>query len=468
MILQQHYLGCLSQASYFLGDRRTKTAIVVDPRRDVEIYVEEARRAQLEIRLVVLTHFHADFLAGHLELRERTGAEIALGHRAEAEYPFLPLREGEDIELGDLRIGVLETPGHTPEGISVLVYDQKVSKVVPHAVLTGDTLFIGDVGRPDLLASIGVTAQDLAGMLYDSLREKLLKLPDSVLVYPGHGAGSACGRNLSSETVSTIGSQRRTNYALQPMAKADFVALVTAPMAAAPVYFAFDARQNRRERETLDEVLVRALRPLELPSVLKLANAGAVVLDVRDPEDFAVGHLHGSLSVGLDGRFASWAGTLIAPDAAVVLVADPGRETEAALRLGRIGYDRVAGYLEGGAAAFADRPELVRKIERIAPGELARRLGSTAPPMVLDVRGPGEREASHIEGSISIPLPELAGRVSEIPRERPFVVHCAAGYRSIIAASLLEQRGFSGLTDLVGGIDAWESAGQPVVQTTGG
>lgn len=464
MILEQHYLTCLSQASYFLGDEESKTAIVVDPRRDVDVYIDEAKKLGLEIRLVVLTHFHADFLAGHLELRERTGAEIALGRRAVTEFPFRPLREGDDLVFGNLRLAILETPGHTPESVCILVYDLAQSNAEPRAVLTGDTLFIGDVGRPDLLASVGATAEELAGMMYDSLREKLLPLSDAVLVYPGHGAGSACGRNIGKETVSTLGEQRRLNYALRPMSKERFVELLTAPMAAPPAYFAYDAQRNREEHPTLAESLRRALRPLSLAEVLKLANAGAMVLDVRDPSAYAAAHLRGSLSIGLDGKYASWAGTVIPPETLLVLVTDPGREEEAAMRLGRIGYDRIAGYLDGGADAFASRSDLVRSVERIDAAELARRLASRAPPRVVDVRGPGEYAAGYIEGALSIPLPELSDRAAEIPRDRPFVLHCAGGYRSMIAASLLERRGVTPLTDLTGGFNGWQQSGQRVVQ----
>lgn len=466
MILQQHYLECLSQASYLLGDEKTKTAIVVDPRRDVDVYIDAAQKLGLKIQLVILTHFHADFLAGHLELRARTGAEIALGHRAKAEFPFRKLREGEDLTFGDLRIAILETPGHTPEGICLLVHDLAESRDTPKAVLTGDTLFLGDVGRPDLMASVGVSAEELAGMMYDSLREKLLPLPDSVLVYPGHGAGSACGRSLSKETVSTMGDQRRLNYALRPMGKERFVALLTEPMPPPPAYFSFDANLNRAERPTLYESLERALRPLSLAEVIRERNTGAVLLDTRDPDDFAAAHLAGSLSIGIDGRFASWAGTVIPPASRIVLIADAGREREAALRLGRIGYDRITGFLAGMPAALKADPQHLRTIERIPPAELSRRLASATPPNVLDVRATSEHESAHIEHALNIPLPDLATRSAEIPRDRPFVIHCAGGYRSMIAASLLEQQGFHPLTDLLGGFNAWQTASLPTTAPT--
>ncbi|MBI1894247.1 MAG: MBL fold metallo-hydrolase, partial [Candidatus Rokubacteria bacterium] len=301
MILKQYYLGCLAHASYLVGDEETHTAVVVDPQRDIGQYLEDARQQGLEIRYVFLTHFHADFVAGHLELRDRVGARICLGARAEAEYAFTPMNDGDALELGKVRLKVLETPGHTPEAISILVYDLAKDERSPHAVLTGDTLFIGDVGRPDLMASVGSTASELAGMLYDSLRGKLLTLPDETLVYPAHGAGSMCGKNLSSDTVSTIGVQRRYNYALQPMSKEEFVALVTADQPEPPDYFAYDAMLNRRERPTLDEALLHEITPLSSDQVLELQAKGAQVVDTRAPQDFAGAHLAGSINIGLIG-----------------------------------------------------------------------------------------------------------------------------------------------------------------------
>jgi hydroxyacylglutathione hydrolase len=458
MILQQHYLACLSQASYLIGDEESATAIVVDPRRDVDVYLDEARRLGLTVRHVFLTHFHADFVSGHLELARRAGAEIHLGIRARADYPFTPVRDGDRLELGKLRLEVLETPGHTPESISILVYDIAADPQRPHAVLTGDALFIGDVGRPDLLASEGFEASELASMLYDSLHGKLMRLPDATLVYPAHGAGSACGKNLSQETVSTIGAQRKLNYALQPMSRERFVELVSSGQPEMPAYFAHDAAQNRRERPTLEETLQRSLRPLSLDEALRMKNAGAVLLDVRDPDDYARAHVAGSTNIGLGGRFASWAGTLIDRERPIVVVADPGREREAVLRLGRIGFDQVAGYLEGGPRAFERRADLVASHPRIDPAELARRRSSARAPLVLDVRTEVEWAAGAIEASINLPLAQLERSLDRIPRGREIAVHCQSGYRSSIAASLLEQAGFQPISDLAGGWLAWEAA----------
>ncbi|HVS10277.1 MAG TPA: rhodanese-like domain-containing protein [Planctomycetota bacterium] len=463
MILQQHYLACLSQASYLIGDEESATAIVVDPRRDVDVYLDEARRLGLTVRHVFLTHFHADFVSGHLELARRAGARIHLGARARADYPFTPVREGDRLELGKLRLEVLETPGHTPESISILVYDLAADPERPHAVLTGDALFIGDVGRPDLLASEGFEASELASMLYDSLHGKLMRLPDATLVYPAHGAGSACGKNLSQETVSTIGAQRKLNYALQPMSRERFVELVSSGQPEMPAYFAHDAALNRRERPTLEETLQRSLRPLSLEEALRMRNAGAVLLDVRDPDDYARGHLSGSTNIGLGGRFASWAGTLLERERAIVVVAEPGREREAVLRLGRIGFDQVAGYLENGPRAFERRADLVASHPRIDPAELAQRRSSARPPLVLDVRTQPEWAAGAIEGSLNLPLAQLERSLDRIPRGGEIAVHCQSGYRSSIAASLLEQAGFQPLSDLAGGWLAWEAA-QPSSQ----
>jgi glyoxylase-like metal-dependent hydrolase (beta-lactamase superfamily II)/rhodanese-related sulfurtransferase len=461
MILEQYYLGCLSQASYLIGDEGTGAAAIVDPRRDVDLYIDEAQKRGLALRHVILTHFHADFVAGHLELRERTGATIHLGAHARASYPFEPLAEGDEVVLGRVRLRALETPGHTPEGISLLVFDGQGP--APKAVLTGDTLFIGDVGRPDLMASAGMQAGDLAGMLYDSTREKLMTLPDDTLVYPGHGAGSACGKNISKDTVSTIGAQKRLNAALQPMSRDEFIALVTAELPAAPSYFAFDAGLNREERPRLEQMLA-GLRALSFAEVERALAGGALALDVRDPELFAAGHLAGALSIGLDGRFASWAGTVIAPGTELVLIAPAGREREAALRLGRIGYDRVAGYLAGGLEAVpAGRRASVARVDAPALSSALSRKGA---PRVLDVRERGERAAQSIEGSLFIPLGELAGRASEVPAGA-LVVHCAGGYRSMIAASLLARAGREDLADLRGGMGAWNAAGLPTVAAAG-
>ena len=466
MILEQYYLGCLAHASYLVADEQGGTAAVIDPQRDVDQYLRDARRLGVRIRHVLLTHFHADFVAGHLELRDREGATIYLGSSARAEYEFVPIGDGSVIELGpEVRLEVLETPGHSPESISILAYDLASDRSAPSAVLTGDTLFIGDVGRPDLRASLGWSAEDLGALLYDSLRDKLLQLPDATLVYPAHGAGSLCGKNLSADTVSTIGAQRRYNYALQPMSREEFVRIVTADQPDSPAYFTYDARLNAKERPTLEEALDRELQPLSLQRVLEVEGEGADILDTRDPVDFEGGHLARSVNVGLGGSYATWCGTLLDAERPVVIVAALGREQEAALRLGRIGFDIVVGYLEGGMQALEARPDLVARAERVTAGSLAEQLGSAEAPLLLDVRTEREWREKRIGASVNIPLARLAKQLCELPHDRPVVVHCASGYRSAIALSVLLREGFEEVADLVGGMAAWESS---KLETVGG
>jgi hydroxyacylglutathione hydrolase len=458
MVLKQYYLGCLAHASYLVADPEAGVAAVVDPQRDVEQYVDDARALGCRITDVFLTHLHADFIAGHLELRDREHAEIHLGARASAEYAFTAMGDGEVLTLGRVRLTVLETPGHSPESISLLVYDPEFSETAPYAVLTGDTLFIGDVGRPDLRASLGWSAEELGSMLYDSLQRKLAPLPDETLVYPAHGAGSLCGKNLSTDTVSTIGVQRRYNYALQPMSRERFIEIVTADQPDTPAYFTYDAVLNARERPTLDEALERELQPLSLDRVLKLTDAGAQLLDTREPAEFEAAHLRGAVNVGLGGSFATWCGTILDSERPVVLVAEPGREVEAATRLGRIGFDSVAGYLAGAMQQLGDSPQLVERTERITAGVLAEQLRSAEPPLVVDVRTEHEWEENRVEGAMNLPLSRLGERVGDLPSERSLVVYCASGYRSAIAASMLLRDGRDVL-DLVGGLPAWNAGG---------
>jgi hydroxyacylglutathione hydrolase len=461
MIFKQFYLPCLAHASYVIGDEATGAAAVVDPQRDTDQYIAFAAEHALKIKHVFLTHLHADFVAGHLELRDREGAAIYLGAAAKATYPFTPLRDGEILELGRVRLKVLETPGHTPESISILVYDLNVSESQPHAVLTGDTLFIGDVGRPDLRVALGWSAAELGGMLFDSLHTKLLALPDQSLVYPAHGAGSLCGKALSKETFSTLGEQRRSNYALQPMSKEAFIQVVTADQPEAPSYFTYDAVLNSQERPTLDQTLAR-VNPMALDDLLALQETGAQILDTRDPGEFAAAHLAGSINVGLGGQYATWAGTVLNRDHPIVIIADPGRENESATRLGRIGFDHVAGFLKDGLHSLKSRPELTVTTERVSAPFAAELLSSNEPPLAVDVRAPREREQKHIAGSLSLPLNHLVENLRKLPRDRSLLVYCAGGYRSSIAASLLQCGGFERVSEIAGGIVGWESANLPV------
>jgi len=462
VIFKQFYLPCLAHASYVVGDEQTGTAAVVDPQRDTDQYIAFAAEHVLKIRHVFLTHLHADFVAGHLEMRDRVGAIIYLGAAAKAAYAFTPLRDGAIIKFGRVRLKVLETPGHTPESISILVYDLNASDSQPHAVLTGDALFIGDVGRPDLRTALGWSAADLGGMLFDSLHRKLLALPDPCLVYPAHGAGSLCGKALSKETVSTLGEQRRTNYALQPMSKEAFIQVVTADQPEAPAYFNYDAVLNSQERPTLDQALAREMNPLTLDGVLELQAQGAQILDTRDATEFASAHLAGSINIGLIGQYATWAGTVLDRKHSIVIIADPGRENESAIRLGRIGFDHVAGYLQNGLHSLESRPELVAFTERLSAQFAAELLSSSQPPLAIDVRAPREREQKHIGGSLGIPLNRLKENLETLPKNRPLLAYCAGGYRSSIAASLLQASGFVPVSEIAGGIAAWEAAKFPI------
>jgi glyoxylase-like metal-dependent hydrolase (beta-lactamase superfamily II)/rhodanese-related sulfurtransferase len=479
VIFKQFYLSCLAHASYLIGDESTGTAAVVDPQRDIDQYIAFASEHALKIRHVFLTHLHADFVAGHLELRDRAGATIYLGAAAKAGYAFTPLRDGDTVEFGRIRLKALETPGHTPESISIVVFDLDTSDTQPHAVLTGDTLFIGDVGRPDLRVALGWSAAELGGMLFDSLHTKLLGLPDQSLVYPAHGAGSLCGKAISKETVSTLGEQRRFNYALQPMTKEAFIGVVTADQPEAPPYFTYDAVLNSQERPTLDQALAREMKPLTLDAVLAMqaegaqdgsghsgvqadVRSGVQVLDTRDPEVFAAAHLAGSINVGLGGQYATWAGTVLDHAHPIVIIAAPGRENESAIRLGRIGFDHIAGYLENGLHSLESRPELIASTERLSAPFAAERLSSPQPPLAIDVRTPREHAQNHIDGSLSVPLSRLKDNLKTLPKDRPLLVYCAGGYRSSIAASILRGSGFDSVAEIAGGFAAWETAGLPM------
>jgi hydroxyacylglutathione hydrolase len=458
MILKQFYLPCLAHASYIIGDEKTGTAVVVDPQRDTNHYIEFAAANGLTIKYVFLTHLHADFVAGHLELRDRVGAAICLGAAAKAAYAFTPFADGDVLEFGTVRLEVIETPGHTPESISIAVYDLNANPSQPHAVLTGDTLFIGDVGRPDLRAALGWSAVDLGGMLFDSLHNKLMALPDESLVYPAHGAGSLCGKALSKETVSTLGEQRRTNYALRPMTKEAFIQVVTADQPDAPAYFNYDAVLNSQERPTLDQAMAKEMNPLTLDAVLNLQANAAQILDTRDPTEFAAAHLRGSINIGLGGQYATWVGTVLDRQHPIVIIATPGRENEAAIRLGRIGFDHVAGFLKDGLHSLESRPDLTMSTERLSAPFAAAMLASSDPPLLIDVRAPRERDQKFIAHSISIPLNHLVERIGELPKSRSLIMHCAGGYRSSIAASLLQSRGFTDASEIAGGIAGWEAA----------
>lgn len=452
MKFTQYYLDCLSQASYLVGDETTGRAVVVDPRRDIDEYVKDAEAAGLTIELVIETHFHADFLSGHLELAAATGAQIGFSSVASPEFPSRKLGDGERYSLGEVELEFLHTPGHTPESLSIVVYE-KAGDEVPYGVLTGDTLFIGDVGRPDLLASIGFTRDELADQLYESLHDKLLPLPDDTRVYPAHGAGSACGKNLSTETWSTMGEQRQTNYALLAPDKKTFIDLVTEGQPPAPEYFVYAAVLNRQHRELLDESVMP--EALDLEAFDRLVAGGAMIVDGRTPEDFAFAHLDHSINVGLDGRYAEFAGSVVPTDVDIVLVVDEDFELEAKNRLARIGFDRVVGYLRHPLLVMETHPDRVRHASRMTAAEYEQRKGEIEGLQLVDIRNPGEIALGTIEGSLEMPAGQLPNRLDELDPTAPTIVFCAGGYRSSVAASLLRQKGFEDVTDILGGYGAW-------------
>jgi len=444
MHFSQHYLTCLSHASYLIGDETTGAAVVVDPQRDVSDYLAEAGEAGLHITHVIETHVHADFVSGHLELARATGATICYGAGATIGFPVRHLRDGERIELGEIVLEIRATPGHTPESISVVIWEHEGDDV-PYGVLTGDTLFIGDVGRPDLLAAVGHHPDAMARELFRSLRTRLLTLPDATKVFPAHGAGSACGKSLSSELQSTIGEQRAGNYALQTTSEDEFVNLVTEGQPARPRYFSYDADRNRELHPLFDER--DAPRPLSLERVVAAQRDGAQVLDTRTPEDFALGHLAGSINVGLEGRFAEYAGAVLDARAPIVLVCDPGAELEAKTRLARVGYDNVVGALADPLIEFVAHPEAIQQAKRLAASDLGDEV-------VIDIRGKGETESGYYDDARLIPLPQLLDELENLDHDKPTVVYCAGGYRSSIAASVLRAHGFRDVADVVGGYTA--------------
>ena len=456
MHFTQYYLDCLSQASYLIGDEKTGQAVVVDPRRDVAEYIADADAAGLHIVGVINTHFHADFVSGHLELARQTGAWIGYGEAAQADFEVRPLADGERLSLGDVTLEVMATPGHTPESISVLVYEHADDDVA-YGVLTGDALFIGDVGRPDLLASVGVTAHELGEQLYDSIQNKLMGLHDDVRVFPAHGAGSACGKNLSTERQSTIGVQRKLNYACQPMSQERFIEIVTEGQPSAPSYFIYNATLNKQEREVYDEgVAVPALDDAAVESALA---GGAVVHDARSDQDFGVAHLRGSINVPADGRMAETVGMVLAPQQSVVVIAHEGQEQEVATRFARIGFDNVVGFVPEPERYFLEHEGDVEHSSRLTVTEVETALADDDVQLV-DIRNAGELADGMIPGAVHIPLAELPKRSGELDPQRPVLLYCAGGWRSSVGASALRAQGFADVSDVLGGYNAW-LLGQP-------
>lgn len=459
MYFEQFYLGCLAHASYLLASQGE--AVVVDPQRDVDIYLKAAEEHGVKIRHIFETHLHADFVSGHKELAARTGAKIYIGARAGAGFPHVDVQDGFELRVGTMVIRALDTPGHTQESICLVIVDEEKS-TDPWAVLTGDTLFIGDVGRPDL--SKEHTPAELAGMLYDSLQNKLLALGDDVLVYPAHGAGSLCGRNMRAERSSTIGTERLTNYALQIKSRAEFIRQLTTNLPTRPEYFLQDAEINRQGASALNDIgELLAFTPAELRSML---DEGAVALDVRPGDQFAQAHVPGSINIALSGQFASWAGTVLGLSTCPMLIAEsPEQLSEARLRLARVGIESVAGYLQGGVAAWKQAGFALAEVPQITVQDLHNSLQAEA-SQVLDVRREPEWNAAHIESATWWPLDNFKISTPEIDRDRPVAVHCKGGYRSMIACSLLQRAGFTNVTNVIGGFDAWQEAKLPVESKT--
>ena len=471
MYFQPFYLTCLAHASYMVGSEGI--AAVVDPQRDVEIYIEEAKQQGLRIAYVLETHLHADFVSGHTELAERTGATICISEKAGAKFPHRGMREGEKISFGKCELTFLETPGHTPESMCMVVTDLERG-AEPWAVLTGDTLFIGDVGRPDL--SPGYTAQQLAGMLYDSLHGKLLKLADGVQVFPAHGAGSLCGRSIGSERSSTIGKEKQFNYAIQPMTRDAFIAMLTTDLPERPGYFARDAEINREGAEAMKELAPLAgLAPEEVERLMSAKQGAAIVLDTRPSGDYFAAHIPGSVHIALSGQYAAWAGSIIGLDQPIVLLGEDAEHVEESrMRLARVGIERILGYVEGGVGAWQRSGRRAAQSAQVSAGELRNMLASGDEIQVVDVRRPAEWEAGHIAEGHLKPLNQFATLLApngdsgkklfaDLDHSRPVAVHCKGGYRSAIATSLLERAGFETVANVTGGFDAWEAQKLPMV-----
>jgi hydroxyacylglutathione hydrolase len=458
MYFKQFYLGCLAHASYLIGSEGE--AVVVDPQRDVDQYIAEAEAQGFNISHVIETHLHADFVSGHRELAARTGADIIFGSRSGVEFPHRAVNDGEEINLGRVTLRFLDTPGHTPESISIVVIDDEVSPL-PQKVLTGDALFIGDVGRPDLAGSKGYTAEQMARMLYESLHGKLLKLEDDVQVFPAHGAGSLCGRNISKETSSTIGEQRRFNYALQPMPKDEFVRMMTTDLPEAPGYFPRDAEMNRTGAAAIQDL--PSPPELSAEEIAARSREGYLILDVRPSAAYGNGHIRGSINLALAGQFASWAGTLIAAGTPIIIVADePAEVGEAALRLARVGIESVKGYLGGGMYLWDQAGMAAATMPQIPVDELRSRIDEGAGLQIVDVRRRGEYDNGHAPGAVNLPLDHLEAQVGMLDPKRPTAVICASGYRSSAATSIFERRAFSEIFNVVGGTNAWIAAGHPI------
>lgn len=465
MKIEQIYTGCLAQGTYMISSNGK--AAVIDPLRDIQPYLDRAKKENVTIEYIFETHFHADFVSGHLDLAKATGAKIVYGPTAKPSFPAHIAKDGEEFPLGDVTFRLLHTPGHTMESSCFLLRDENGKD---HAIFTGDTLFIGDVGRPDLAQkAAGMTKEELAGLLYDSLRTKVMPLAGDVIVYPAHGAGSACGKNMSTETVSTIGIQKQTNYALRAdLSREGFIKEVTEGLLPPPGYFPMNVKMNKEGYDSIGDVMERGNRPLSPAAFEAVANeTGALLLDTRDPEIFVAGFIPNSINIGINGNFAPWAGAMITDILQpILLVTETGKEEETITRLARVGYDRVIGYLRGGIDAWKNDNREVDTIRSVSAGEFAAKGDRSLP--VVDVRRPGEFETEHVEGAMNLPLDYINENMAGYPKDEPFYLHCAGGYRSVIAASILKSRGYGNMINIEGGFGGIRKAGPSTLKLASG
>lgn len=450
MKIEQMYTGCLAEAAYYIESEGE--VAIIDPLRETDPYIEKAQANGAKIKYIFETHFHADFVSGHIDLARKSGATIVYGPNANPEYDIYSAHDGEVFEIGKLKIKVLHTPGHTLESTTYLLIDENGKN---HAIFTGDTLFIGDVGRPDLAIKTDLTKEDLAGMLYESLQNKIMPLEDDVIVYPAHGAGSACGKNMSKETTDTLGHQKEVNYALKATDKEQFIKEVTADIPPAPQYFQKNAMMNKLGYDSIDEVMDKGLKALSPDDIEEEMRQGALLLDTRQAQDFNKGFIPGSLFIGLDGSFAVWVGTLITDlHQKIIVLTDKGRESEAVLRLARVGYDNSIGYVDGGIEAWRAAGKPVDTITSITADELNAKLQSGTVENLIDVRKPSEYDAEHAEAATNFPLDFINEHLNDLDKDKTYHIHCAGGYRSMIAASILRQQGYKNLVDIIGGFNA--------------
>lgn len=464
MRIEQIYTGCLAQGAYYIESEGE--VAIIDPLREVQPYIDRADAANAKIKYVFETHFHADFVSGHVTLAEKTGAKIVYGPSAKTAYEIIVAEDNQIFELGKVKIKVLHTPGHTLESCCFLLLDEEGKE---HALFSGDTLFLGDVGRPDLAQKANeITQEDLAGMLYDSLREKIMILPDELIIYPGHGAGSACGKNMSKETVGTLGEQKRTNYALRSdMTKEEFIDEVTDGLATPPAYFPDSVMKNKEGSLSIDTIIKRGMRALSPEEFERVANEEeAIVLDVRGSKDFVKGFVPKAISIGIDGGFAPWVGTVLGDmQQNILLVCPEGREEETVTRLARVGFDNTLGFLKGGMEAWIQAGKEIDTLRSISAEELEKECLDTN-YKIIDVRKPGEYDAGHLKQATLLPLEDINTNIQEFPKDEPFYIHCAGGYRSLICASILKRRGYHNMIDIAGGYSGIKCTNLEVVESS--